>query len=153
MLRSTKPSDTPALLALAEGTAVFKPHELVALREVLDDYHANPQKHEAYTKERDGAIIGFVYFAPAAMTENVWYLYWIFVDKQIQAKGIGSELLLFAEDRIRQAKGRLLLIETSGLPHYQLTRQFYLKHGYTLEATVRDFYAVGDDLNVFRKLL
>ncbi|MFO0814889.1 MAG: GNAT family N-acetyltransferase [Gemmatales bacterium] len=153
MLRPTIPSDTPTLLAIAEGTAVFKPHEIVALREVLDDYHANPQKHKAYTEERDGRIIGFVYFAPAAMTENVWYLYWIFIEKGIQSKGIGSELLRFTEERIRQARGRLLLIETSGLPHYLPTRNFYLKHGYTLEATIREFYAVGDDLNVFRKQL
>jgi GNAT superfamily N-acetyltransferase len=153
MLRPTEPGDTPALLAIAEGTQVFKPHELVALREVLDDFHASPREHQAYTEEIDGKVAGFVYFAPAAMTENVWYLYWIFVDKSLQAKGVGTKLLHFAEEAIKKAKGRLLLIETSGLPHYVPTRNFYLKHGYTLEAVVREFYAVGDDLNVFRKEL
>jgi GNAT superfamily N-acetyltransferase len=153
MLRPTKPEDTPALLSIAEGTKVFKPHEIVALREVLDDFHAAPREHQAYTEEVDGQVIGFVYIAPASMTENVWYLYWIFIEKSIQAQGLGTKLLLFAEEQIRQAKGRLLLIETSGLPHYLPTRNFYLKHGYTLEAVVREFYAVGDDLNVFRKAL
>ena len=44
-------------------------------------------------------------------------------------------------------------IETSSLPHYEPTRRFYLKHGYELGATLRDFYAEGDDMVVFRKLL
>ena len=52
---------------------------------------------------------------------------------------------------IRQLNGRLLLIETSSLPHYELTRRFYLKHHYDQAAVLRDFYADGDDMVVFRK--
>ena len=40
MIRPTVPDDTPALLEIARGTGVFKPLEIVALHEVLDDYHA-----------------------------------------------------------------------------------------------------------------
>ena len=153
MIRPTLPGDTPALLDIAERTQVFKPHELVALREVLDDYHNAPGEHQAYTFESNDKILGFVYIAPAAMTDRTWYLYWIFVDKHTQAKGIGSHLLGFAESQVREARGRIMLIETSGLPYYQLTRTFYLKHGYELDATVRDYYEDGDDMNVFRKRL
>jgi GNAT superfamily N-acetyltransferase len=153
MLRHTIPADTPTLLEIAAKTNVFKPHELVALREVLDDYHAEAHGHVARTYEHDGRIAGFIYYAPAAMTDRVWYLYWIFVDKGIQTRGIGSMLLSACEDDIRDRRGRLLLIETSGLPHYEPTRRFYLKHGYALDATVHDFYEDGDDLNVFRKRL
>jgi GNAT superfamily N-acetyltransferase len=153
MIRPTLPADTPTLLTIAERTKVFKPLELVALREVLDDYHASPREHQSYTEEADGVIRGLVYFAPAAMTDRVWYLYWIFVDKDIQAKGLGSQLLQYCERKIREADGRLILIETSGLPHYALTRQFYLKHQYELHAVVKDFYEDGDDLNIFRKRL
>ena len=153
MIRPTHPQDTSTLLAIAERTQVFKPVELVALREVLDDFHAERGLHQAYTFESNGQIIGFVYFAPAAMTDRTWYLYWIFVDKQTQAKGIGSHLLSFAEAQAREAGGRLMVIETSGLPYYQLTRAFYLKHGYELDATIHDYYEDGDDMCVFRKRL
>ncbi|HQR06852.1 MAG TPA: GNAT family N-acetyltransferase [Gemmatales bacterium] len=153
MIRPTVPHDTPFLLAIAERTQVFKAHELQALREVLDDFHDEPGLHQAHTFESNGIIIGFVYFAPAAMTDRTWYLYWIFVDKHTQAKGVGSHLLGFAEAQAREAGGRLMLIETSGLPYYQLTRAFYLKHGYDLDATIRDYYEDGDDMNVFRKRL
>jgi hypothetical protein len=34
-----------------------------------------------------------------------------------------------------------------------LTRRFYLKYGYELTGTVREFYADGDDMVIFRKRL
>ena len=153
MLRPTIPDDTPTLLAIAERTGVFKPNELVALHEVLDDFHKSPGQHQSHTCESNGQILGLVYFAPAAMTDRTWYLYWIFVDKHTQAKGIGSELLMFAEEQARQANGRIMLIETSGLPHYALTRKFYLKNGYHLDAVLHDYYEDGDNMNIFCKRL
>lgn len=153
MIRASVPADTPILVKIAQETNVFKPHELIALQEVLDAYHAANirEGHRALTFEKDGQIAGFAYYAPAAMTDRTWYLYWIAVSKQIQARGIGAKLLHHAEDDIRKANGRLFLIETSSLPHYLLTRKFYLKYGYEQHAVLRDYYADGDDMVIFRK--
>ena len=158
MLRATLPGDRDSILKLAEATGVFKPLEIVALSEVLDDYQAalspdghHADGHRAVTMTQDGQIIGFVYFAPAAMTDRTWYLYWIVVGKKLQGRGIGGQLLRHVEEEIRREKGRHLLIETSSLPHYEPTRSFYLKHGYELVATVPDFYAEGDHMLVYRK--
>ena len=52
---------------------------------------------------------------------------------------------------VRQAEGRIFLIETSSMPYYELTRRFYIKHGYEQHAAIRDFYAEGDDMVIFRK--
>jgi ribosomal protein S18 acetylase RimI-like enzyme len=156
MIRPTTPADTPHLLAIAEGTGVFKPMEIQALKEVLDDYHQSNQDegHQCVTYEQAGTVIGFAYWAPAAMTDRTWYLYWIAVSKTTHARGIGGKLLRHVEEDIRTARrGRLLLIETSSLPHYDLTRRFYLKHGYEQPTTLPDFYADGDSLVVFRKRL
>ncbi|HZT83376.1 MAG TPA: GNAT family N-acetyltransferase [Gemmataceae bacterium] len=155
MIRPTTSAETPALLDLARTTGVFKPHEIDALQEVLDDYHAGniAEGHRSISFEKDGRVIGFAYYAPAAMTDRTWYLYWIAVSKQTQAKGVGSSLLRHVEEDIRQGGGRVLFIETSSLPHYELTRRFYLKHGYDKEAVLRDYYAEGDDMVVFRKRL
>src|SRR5437868_250222 len=108
MIRPARTEDTPTLLDIARGTGVFKPLE-----------------------------IGFAYYAPTAMTDNTWYLYWIAVSKQVQARGTGATLLRHAEDDARQAGARLFLLETSSLPHYELTRRFYRKHGYDREAVLR----------------
>jgi ribosomal protein S18 acetylase RimI-like enzyme len=154
-IRPTRPDDTPPLHSLAHATGVFKPHEMDALQEVLDDYHAEnkAEGHRAVTYEKEGKILGFAYYAPAAMTDRTWYLYWIAVSKQTQAKGIGSTLLRYVEEDIKRLKGRILLIETSSLPHYDLTRKFYVKQRYEQEAVLRDFYADGDDMVIFRKKL
>ena len=155
MIRPTVPADTKTLVKLANETTVFKPHEIMALEEVLDDYHAveHAQGHRCVTFEKDGHILGFAYFGPAAMTDNTWYLWWIAVTKHTQAKGIGTQLLHYSEKEIIKAGGRLYLIETSSLPHYEQTRRFYLKHGYEQHATIGDFYSDGDSMVIFRKHL
>lgn len=153
MIRPTIPSDQYALIDLARQTGVFKPLEIDALEEVLNDYHTtnHAHGHRSITFEDAEQIVGFAYYAPAAMTDHAWYLYWIAVSKQTQARGIGGSLLRFIEDDIRQRHGRILLIETSSLPHYDLTRRFYLKHQYDQVAVLPDYYADGDDMVVFRK--
>src|SRR5208283_5611900 len=100
MIRATVPADTPLFLAIAQGTGVFKPNEIQALQEVLDDYHAFNREdgHMSVTDELHGEVIGFAYYAPAAMTDRTWYLYWIAVSKTTQARGVGSALLRHAEN-------------------------------------------------------
>jgi ribosomal protein S18 acetylase RimI-like enzyme len=105
------------------------------------------------TADQDGALVGFAYFAPAAMTDRTWYLYWIAVAKQLHRRGLGSSILGACEVAIADLNGRLLLIETSSLPHYQPTRDFYLRHGYRQIAAMSDYYADGDDMVVFGKRL
>jgi ribosomal protein S18 acetylase RimI-like enzyme len=128
---------------------------MIALQEVLDDYHASNREegHHCVTFEQNGHIVGFAYYAPAAMTEHSWYLYWIAVSRQTQAKGIGGKLLRHVEEDIHGQKGRVLFIETSSLPHYEPTRKFYLKHGYSQDGVLQDYYADGDSMVVFRKRL
>lgn len=154
MIRNVHADDTVALVEMARATAVFKPLEIDTLHELLGDYHAGEcDGHRAVSLLTDGTPVGFAYFAPTPMTEGTWHLYWIVVDPRVQSKGLGGKLLRHVEEAIAKAGGRLLLIETSALPSYDRTRQFYLKHGYDQEATVRDFYADGDHQVIFRKRL
>lgn len=155
MIRPTVVHDTAALVALTEGTGVFKPLEIVALQEVLNDYHAveHALGHRAITYEEDGRILGFAYYAPADLTDRTWYLWWIVVQKSQQSKGAGTTLMKHVEADIARQNGRLLFIETSSLPHYDKTHRFYRSLGYELHAVLKDFYAAGDDMMVFRKQL
>lgn len=154
-IRPTVPDDAAEIVDVAIATRVFKPLEISTLREVLDDYFDENAAigHRCHTLTLDGVIVGFAYHAPIAMTEDSWYLYWIAVQPRLQTRGIGSLLLQMVEEDIVRHRGRVLFIETSSLPHYEKTRRFYLKHGYDREAVLRDFYAAGDDMIVFRKQL
>jgi ribosomal protein S18 acetylase RimI-like enzyme len=155
MILPTVPEDTQVLLEIAKETGVFKPMEIEALKEVLDDYHDEMHKHghRGVTYKQGDQVVGFAYYAPTAMTDRTWHLYWIAVSKHTQAKGIGGQLLHYVEEDIRRNRGRQLLIETSSLPHYELTRRFYLKHGYEQACVQPDYYADGDHMVVFRKRL
>ena len=75
------------------------------------------------------------------------------VSAEKQGKGIGSALMAFAEDEIRRAEGRLIIIETSSKPEYQKTRRFYLSRGYRIDGCLSDFYAPGDDKLTHQKRL
>ena len=153
VIRPAAPADTPDLVRIAEGTGVFKPLEIDTLDEVLSDYYAGNRAlgHLAITLETNGRIVGFAYYAPAAMTDRSWYLYWIAVEKGDQARGLGGKLLRAVEGDVAAVGGRVLFIETSSLPNYEPTRRFYLKHGYEQDAAVHDYYADGDHMVIFRK--
>jgi ribosomal protein S18 acetylase RimI-like enzyme len=155
MIRPALPADTRELMALTADTGVFKPYEVEVLEEVLDEYHAGSvgPDHVAIVCERAGRIVGYAYYAPDVMTDRTWYLYWIAVARDIQARGIGSEIMRYMEDDVRKRRGRLMFIETSSQPHSELTRKFYLKMGYSITATLADFYSDGDDMVIFRKRL
>jgi GNAT superfamily N-acetyltransferase len=155
MIRPADPGDTPTLVTLARDTGVFKPHDIQALQEVLDDYHAANWAlgHLAVVLEEAGDVLGFAYYAPAAMTDGTWHLWWIAVRKQRQAGGIGTALLRHAEEEVKGKRGRMLLIETSSLEGYGPTRNFYLKHNYKEVARLPDYYTAGDDMVIFCKRL
>ena len=153
MLRPTVPEDTPALLVMADQTGVFQPYEVEGFAEVLEDYHDVEQYngHLAYTWEEDGAPVGFVYYAPADLTDRTWDLWWIIVARARQGRGLGARLLELVEQAVRLEGGRQLLIETSSLPQYEPTRRFYLKSGYQVVARIPNYYAEGDDLIIYQK--
>src|SRR5262245_15814884 len=115
LIRPTVPEDTPLLITLADETRMFKPMEVQALQEVLDDFHAMEylNGHFALTAEMGGQVVGFAYYAPAYMTERSWYLYWIAVSRSMQGHGIGAAMLRRVEEHIRSLDGRVLFIETS----------------------------------------
>jgi GNAT superfamily N-acetyltransferase len=149
MIRPTTQDETPLLVQMTEATGLFRPIEVEALGEVFADYFAENRDygHRSVTAEQDGTVLGFAYYAPAAMTDRTWYLYWIVVRKDVQAGGIGSELLRFVENDIRdQHHGRVLFIETGSVRQYEKTRQFYVKNQYEKHALLKDYYAEGDSM-------
>lgn len=153
MIRPTTVEDVPALVALTEATGFFRPIEIQALHEVFDDYFKKEHAagHECVSYVEDDRLLGFAYYAPAAMSERAWQLWWIVVSSELHGRGVGSQLLRYVEEGVRRRQGRVLFIDTSSTPRYEPTRRFYLKHGYEQHAVLREFYNTGDDMVVFRK--
>jgi len=154
MIRPTTSNDTTALLALAEATGLFEPDQLKELGEMLIDYSSgNDDSDRFWFTDDDDGPVGIAYCELEPMTDRTWNLQLIAIHPDRQGQGRGAALLRHVEQMLTVRGGRVLLVETSGLPSFARTRAFYVKCKFEEEARIRDFYATGDDKVVFRKLL
>jgi len=154
MIRAIAPDDTTAVMALAEAIGLFTPQELEALAGMLSEYFDGKLGKDCFwIVYDDREPVGTAYCAPEAYTRGTWDLDFIAVHPSHQGKGYGGKLLEYVETTLAECRERLLLVETSGLPNLEQTREFYRKNGYEEEARIREFYKAGDDKIVFRKLL
>jgi ribosomal protein S18 acetylase RimI-like enzyme len=156
MISVPNKNDGPQIHAITAGTTVFSLEEVQCVDELWEEYLTRGSESSGYyflVEKDDDRVVGYVCYGPRSLTSGTFDLYWIAVDPNIRRGGIGRRLLDACEQAIRNLGGRLIVLETSGLPNYEPTRKFYLATGYTLEATLKDFYHEGDDLVIFTKHL
>lgn len=154
MIRSIQRDDTAAVVGLAVGSGLFAQEESDGIRVLMDDYftRTHTQGHACVLDVDDDAVpIGVAYYQPTPATDRTWTLLMIAVRRDRQGRGRGGALMRHVEDDLRDRQQRLLLVETSGVPEFSLTREFYEKAGYHAEARVRDYYQAGDDMVLYRK--
>ena len=142
-------------MKILQDTPEFKPSEVVVAEEVIDSYLHDPvgSGYHALVAENGSDVVGYICYGPTPLTEGTWDIYWMTVAQEKQCHGIGSALMTFAEEHIKQAQGRLVIIETSAKPEYEKTRRFHLSHGYETICRIPDFYAPGDDKLILQKRL
>ncbi len=150
-------TDDAQIHHITATAGVFSQEEIECVDELWEEYQAQGPERSGYywlvERDDDGRVLGYTCYGPRSLTSGTFDLYWIAVDSSLHRSGVGRRLLAATEQAVRKLGGRLLFLETSGLPKYEPTRQFYLSTGYTLEATIKDFYAEGDDLVIFTKHL
>jgi len=154
MIRDATVADGPQIQDITARAGVFNEAEVECVDVLWEEFLKGGPGVSGYNfiVDRDGERVrGWACYGPRDLTTGVFDLYWIAVEPDCRRAGVGRGLLTAAEAAAREAGGRMLIAETSGLPHYQATRQFYLGMGYTVEANIRDFYRPGDDLAIFIK--
>ena len=142
--------------AISATTTIFTQEEVEVVDELWQEYLSQGSEGSGYyflVEKEANLVLGYACFGPRSQTSGTFDLYWIAVDSTARRGGVGRRLLAASEQAVRDLGGRLLVLETSGLPAYVPTCNFYLATGYTLEATIRDFYSPGDDLIIFTKHL
>jgi ribosomal protein S18 acetylase RimI-like enzyme len=150
-IRQVQAQDVAALKTVIDTSGLFPPELLDGM---LADYFTNPGTTDVWlTLEQDGIPVAVTYCAPERLTEGTYNLYLIAVHSSRQGKGLGAILVGHIERMLAKQGHRVLLVETSGLEEYELTRKFYDKCGYHREAVIRDFYREGEDKIVFWKKL
>ncbi|MFQ3597884.1 MAG: GNAT family N-acetyltransferase [Chloroherpetonaceae bacterium] len=136
-------------------TNAFRSDEVDVALELIDECLAytsfNPENYQIYSAIEDGGLLGYVCFGKTPMTLSTYDLYWIAVARAAQGKGIGKKLFDFTCQEVQKQGGKLIVIETSSQAQYEKTRRFYEKMGCRLEATIKNFYRVGDDKLIYTK--
>lgn len=154
MIRPATLSDKNGMIKLFSVLNLFNTDELRLMSDLVDSYFDETlgEGHYWIVSDDDG-ITSAAYYAPESFGQNVYNLYFIGVLPNGQGQGIGSSMLKYVENHLKELKQRLLLVETSGLASFEKTRGFYLKNNYEKEATIREYYKEGDDKIIFRKKL
>jgi ribosomal protein S18 acetylase RimI-like enzyme len=154
MILTATEADGPQIQDIAARAGVFSQEEVECVSALWEEYLTVGPVIGGYNflVDREGdRVLGFACYGPRDLTSGVFDLYWIAVDSKSHRNGVGRKLLTATEEAVRQAGGRMLIAETSGTSHYEPTRNFYFGMGYTMEATIKDFYTEGDDLAIFVK--
>jgi ribosomal protein S18 acetylase RimI-like enzyme len=150
-VRMVTQSDLTDLKQVLDSIELF-PSEM--LDNMIFDYLNNPETEEIwFTASENSRPISIGFCAPEKLTEGTYNLYAIGVRRDIQGKGIGSKMMAYIEDYLREKGHRILIVDTSGTDDFRKTRRFYEKLNYNQEAVIRDFWKEGDDKVVFWKKL
>jgi len=147
--------DLSGLTDVMESTGLFYDFEIEVALEVLQSFrdHGESSGYNCIVALENGVCAGYVVYGPAPCTLSGWDIHWMAVRKELQGKGLGSELIHRAEKRIALQGGTSVWIETSGRPAYLPTRKFYEKHQYQKLAELPGFYAPGDSKVIYGKTI
>ena len=156
MISIATSEDGQQIHTINANTSLFSQEEVECVDELWEEYQVHGSEKSGYyfiVDKEAGQVLGYACYGPRALTDRTYDLYWIAVGPKARRGGVGRGMLRAVEQAIRELGGRLMIVETSGLPKYEPTRAFYLATGYLLEATLKDFYKDGDDLVIFTKHL
>lgn len=149
-------NDRKSIEELLRSTGYFYEFEIAIALEIADDTlnkDTNGTGYHWMKVSDDEGLVAFANYGKNPFSTHSWDLYWIAVHPDSQNKKTGSALLKAIEDDVRDSGGKILWIETSGRPLYASTEGFYKRNGYTLQASLKDFYAPGDPKQIYSKVL
>jgi len=150
-IRKVKASDIPQLKSVLDSSELFPSH---MLDDMINDYLHNIKSTDLwFTTVIGEKPISLAYCAPEKMTVGTYNLLAIAVSKDFQGQGIGKLMMEYIEHLLARKENRILIVETSGKPEFELTRKFYEKCHYTQQAIIPEFYNRGDDKIIFWKKL
>ncbi len=156
LVRRTERQDVEAIRSIVIATEVFSEEEVGIAVELLEIYLNDPEQkdYEIFSYVGgEGTVLGYICIGPTPATVATYDLYWIAVDPRTHSKGIGTVLLNYVEDILRQKGGRLLIAETSSTSKYDNTREFYERKKFQKLAHIKEYYKPNDDLVIYGKYL
>lgn len=148
--------DKSSIEEILKSTGFFYDFEIEIALGLVDDtliYGTEECGYHWMKITDDEGVIAFANYVKNTFSVHSWDLYWIAVHQNSRQKKLGSLLLKAVEDDVRNSGGKILWLDTSGRPLYEPTQIFYRKNGYTLNASLKDFYGPGDPKQIYSKVL
>jgi len=151
-IREAQAKDKEGILSVI-GSYPFKWDKGIA-KKYYSDYFSDRKLFrgdQVYVLELDGKIIGVVgYSLDRYETKNYW-LGWFYVHKKYQGGKSAKKLLDHIIGKLRSRGVKKLFVDTSSNKSYQRALIFYMKNGFRIEATIRDYYENGEDQIILSK--
>lgn len=152
-------SDAPAVRELVRETGFFSAEEDQVAIELVEETLARGRESGYEFVFADppgdaaGKLLGYTCYGPIPATESSYDLYWIAVAPSQQGRGLGKRLLRETERLAAESGATQMYADTSGRSQYAPTRAFYESMGYHRAATLKDFFAPGDDKVIYARRL
>lgn len=157
-IRLAAPDDARFVSAVAVSSGLFPPDGTALTDKMMADYFGGraDEGHLCFVVEVERADdgprrVGMAYVEPVRATDGTYELLMIAVDEPSQSLGHGRALLSAVEGALSARGARLLLVQTSGDDAFERTRTFYRRCAYDEATRIRDYYAPGADMVMFRK--
>lgn len=130
-LRRATRDDLPAVTAL-QRAAYAKNRAILGVEPLplLADYAKVFSNYEVYLAERDGALAGVLILEPRADDLLIWS---VATAPEAQGRGVGNQMLAFAESRARALGLTCVRLYTGQLLTGNIA--WYTRHGYAHEST------------------
>jgi ribosomal protein S18 acetylase RimI-like enzyme len=155
-VRACVPEDRARLSHILLNSDVFGQHDADTVDEMFVQAMAKPgpdQYRFTVACGEDGEAVGFACYGWESMTQGTWDLFWVCALASARGRGVGRALLADAVATASAEGGRLMVIYTSSTPAYDGARRLYRSQGFEKTAVIGDYYAEGDDLNIFARRL
>jgi len=149
-------NDRKIIEEILRSTDFFYEFEIQTALNIADETISEGMEKSGYFWMKitdENRMVAFANYGKNDFSVHSWELYWIAVHQNSRSKKFGSILLKAIEDDVRKMGGKILWIETSGRPLYTSTEGFYLRNGYELHASLKDFYGPGDPKQIYSKVL
>jgi GNAT superfamily N-acetyltransferase len=106
-------------------------------REAIEAVCRDGEKTTVWVAEVDGMVVGFV--AYELYEDKTGEVQLLAVHPEYQNRGVGTELNIFALQKMKEAGMKMAKVETGGDPSHAPARRSYEKAGYTALPLVRYF--------------
>jgi ribosomal protein S18 acetylase RimI-like enzyme len=151
----TKPEikDIQRIREMVVSTNFFYDHEVEVAVELIQERinHGESTGYHFVFAEVDGVTVAYSCYGHIEMTRSCFDLYWLVTHNDYRGMGIGKKILDETYKEAKKMGCTIIIAETSGRDHYKPTQAFYDSAGYTLEATIHDYYDEGDDKLIYIK--